>query len=278
MTQINKDDNFQQFKNEGVISFENLFSEEELKDLTYDFEDTKDDFEDTKEKNFSVRLGEKKFEPLREKLLHYLKKKNLYHLFERYFGKDFVCYVAQYTQTKFENNSVTDYQLVNEGAVTAFHHDNIGNRLKFNILLSDIAENENGLDYALKSHFPSNIDKFLVKFLNLFGLFKNFEKELLRYLKRKYIDRKKYNFCEEKKIYKKYKVKKIFGKRGLSYIFDTNGFHRRAIPDKGLIGERKLLTYYFLSKKKFDYFLKDNYSQRFNQSNIADKDKINNKF
>jgi len=254
----------QQFKNNGLISFENLFTEEELKNLA-------SDFSGIKQENFSVRWGDKSFEPLKEKLLNYLKKKNIYNLFEEYFGKDFVCYVAQYTQIKFENNSISDEELVNKGAETAFHHDNIGNRLKFNILLTDINEDANGLDYALNSQYPSKLDKTLVKILNFFGLFKNYEKDLLRNLKRKYIDRKKNNFCEENKILKKYKVIKMYGKRGFSYIFDTNGFHRRAIPKKNLEGERKLLTYYFLSKKKFDFFIKEAYLKRLGKSDNVQK-------
>ena len=130
------------------------------------------------------------------------------------------------------------------------------------------------MDYAVKSHFPSSLDKFIVKLFNLFGYFKNFEREFLRYIKRKFIDRKIYNFIEEEKIYKKNIVKNIYGKRGLSYIFDTNGFHRRSIPNKNLIGERKLLTYYFLSRKKFDYFLSDSYKKN-NNSNHIDKNQIN---
>ena len=267
MTKSNNDDLFQQFYSEGVISFENLFTEEELKDLS-------SDFEGVKKENFSVRLGEENFEYLSSKLSNYLKKKKIYHFFEKYFGEECICYVAQYTQIKFENNLISDQKLTDEGSETAFHHDNIGNRLKFNILLSDINKNANGLDYAVKSNFPSSLDKFIVKLFNLFGYFKYFEREFLRYIKRKFIDRKIYNFIEEEKIYKKYLVKNIHGKRGLSYIFDTNGFHRRSIPDKNLKGERKLLTYYFLSKKKFDYYLSDTYKKKYTNSNQIDKNQI----
>ena len=49
MTKSNNDDLFQQFYSDGVISFENLFTEEELKDLS-------SDFEGVKKENFSVRL------------------------------------------------------------------------------------------------------------------------------------------------------------------------------------------------------------------------------
>tara|TARA_B100000989_G_scaffold92355_1_gene66814 strand:+ start:809 stop:1624 length:816 start_codon:yes stop_codon:yes gene_type:complete len=267
MSKSNNDDLFKQFYNEGVISFENLFTEEELKDLS-------SDFEGIKKENFSVKFGEENFEYLSSKLLNYLKKKNIYHFFEKYFGEKCVCCVAQYTQKKFENNLFSDQKLTDEGSETAFHHDNAGHRLKFNILLNDIDKNANGLDYAVKSNFPSRIDKFIVKLLNLFGYFKNFEREFLRYIKRKFIDRKIYNFIEEEKIYKKYVVKNIYGKRGLAYIFDTNGFHRRSIPDKNLIGERKLLTYFFISKKKFDYLSFQENKRKYNNSNHTDKNQI----
>lgn len=262
---MNNLDLYNQIKNDGVLSLQNIFSDEEIKNLA-------SDFVDVKEENFRFRWGEKDFEPVKDKLLNYLQKKNILNVFEKYLGKDFICYTVQYTQVKFENNSISDKQLVDKGDVTAFHHDNIGNRLKLNILLTDINENSNGLEYALSSHFPTKLDRILVKFLNYFGLFKNYEKELLRSLKRKYIDRKKYNFSEEKQIFNNYKVKKIYGKRGFTYIFDTNGFHRRAIPKESLKGERKLITYFFLSKKKFYSFVKESYLKRLNKLNNIQKD------
>ena len=195
MTKSNNDDLFQQFYSDGVISFENLFTEEELKDLS-------SDFEGVKKENFSVRLGEENFEYLSSKLLNYLKKKNIHYFFEKYFGEECVCYVAQYTQIKFENNLISDQKLTDEGSETAFHHDNIGNRLKFNILLNDIDKNGNGLDYAVKSHFPSSLDKFIVKLFNLFGYFKNFEREFLRYIKENSLIEKFITLLKRKKFIK----------------------------------------------------------------------------
>ena len=74
MSKSNKDDLFKQFYNEGVISFENLFTEEELKDLS-------SDFEGIKKENFSVKFGEENFEYLSSKLLNYLKKKKYISFF-----------------------------------------------------------------------------------------------------------------------------------------------------------------------------------------------------
>ena len=55
----------------------------------------------------------------------------------------------------------------------------------------------------------------------------------------------------EKDVKKKFEVIKVFGKSGLIYIFDTNGFHRQGSVDyENLIdSQRELITVYFNSNK-----------------------------
>ena len=51
----------------------------------------------------------------------------------------------------------------------------------------------------------------------------------------------------EEKVKNKFKLKRVFGKSGLIYIFDTNGFHRQATVENEIISktERELITIYF---------------------------------
>ena len=60
------------------------------------------------------------------------------------------------------------------------------------------------------------------------------------------------NFMSESKVKKKFKILKVFGKSGLVYIFDTNGFHRQSsvAPSENLDLERDLITIYLDSLKK----------------------------
>ena len=55
----------------------------------------------------------------------------------------------------------------------------------------------------------------------------------------------------EEKVKRKFKLTRVFGKSGLIYIFDTNGFHRQATVENENISnsERELITIYFNQKK-----------------------------
>ena len=143
---------------------------------------------------------------------------------------------------------------INNSGVCAFHNDDCGKQIKINILLSDLAENSNGLDYAIGSHKLSFLDKILIRFFNFFSLFKGWDKHFLTHFINKYYYKIRQNFCYEKKILQKYKIKKIFGKMGKIYIFDTNGFHRQSVikklPDE--LVDRKVLTLYFMNKDKLN--------------------------
>ena len=61
---------------------------------------------------------------------------------------------------------------------------------------------------------------------------------------------KKVNFINENEIKRKYKIVKVYGKSGLIYIFDTNGFHRQASveSENHLNFQRELITIYLNPK------------------------------
>ena len=56
----------------------------------------------------------------------------------------------------------------------------------------------------------------------------------------------------ESKVKKKFDLLKVYGKSGLVYIFDTNGFHRQASVDTGydLNSHRDLISVYLNSNKR----------------------------
>ena len=62
-----------------------------------------------------------------------------------------------------------------------FHNDDSGKQIKINILLSDLKKDSNGLEYAMASHKLSLLDRSIIKFLNIFGFFKNWSKHLINY-------------------------------------------------------------------------------------------------
>ena len=128
-----------------------------------------------------------------------------------------------------------------------FHNDDIGKQIKINFLMVDLSINSNGLEYAIGSHKIGNFDNFILKILNKFNLFKNWNKHFLNYQINKIFGLRP-NFMNENKINKKYKIERIFGKAGLIYIFDTNGFHIQAhVEEKNIeINPRELVTVYLI--------------------------------
>jgi len=117
--------------------------------------------------------------------------------------------------------------------------------------LTDLKKNSNGLEYAISSNKIRLIDRILINFFNIFGFFKGWNKHFINYQINK-IKGRKVNFMSEGIIKKKFKILKVFGKYGLVYIFDTNGFHRQASVTAGenLNLDRDLITIYLDSTKK----------------------------
>ena len=150
-----------------------------------------------------------------------------------------------FTRTKPESKK-KDSEYIESGSVLGFHNDDSGKQIKINILLSDLKKDSNGLEYAMASHKLSLLDRSIIKFLNIFGFFKNWSKHLINYQINK-IRGVRVNFMSEEKVKNKFKLKRVFGKSGLIYIFDTNGFHRQATVENEIISktERELITIYF---------------------------------
>lgn len=117
--------------------------------------------------------------------------------------------------------------------------------------MTDLKKDSNGLEYAILSNKIGFIDKILINFFNIFGFFKDWNKHFINYQKNKIIGRK-VNFMPESIVKKKFKILKVYGKSGLVYIFDTNGFHRQSSVTAGdnLNSDRDLITVYLDTPKK----------------------------
>ena len=130
------------------------------------------------------------------KLYLIFKKDYINDFLVEYLGNDFQCTNILFTRTKPELKK-DDEKYIEQGSVLGFHNDDSGKQIKINILLNDLNEKSNGLEYAISSHKISKLDNFLVTFLKLFGLFKGWNKHFLNYQKNK-IKGQKVNFMSEK--------------------------------------------------------------------------------
>ncbi len=229
----------------GIVTIDDYFSEEDKKNLNSLFGNLKDDM-------IKYRTTQNDIKSLSTQVFDFINKNEIHNLLKNYLQGEPYCTVVHLTNHQVKISEDETSEIKNSG-VCAFHNDNCGKQLKINILLSDLEENSNGLDFAVGSHKLSFLDKILIKFLNIFSLFKGWDKHFLIYFINKYYHKIRQNFCYEKKIFKKYKIKKIFGKMGKIYIFDTNGFHRQSVIKKlpAKLVDRKVLTLYFINKDKF---------------------------
>lgn len=226
----------------GIFINGQLLDEFEKNNLKKDFEG---------KKNYELlKINEEgEIRNISQTLFNFLKKNYINDFLVEYLGNDFQCTNILFTRTKPELKK-EDAQHIREGNVLGFHNDDSGKQIKINILLSDLNEKSNGLEYAASSHKIDTLDRYLIFFFKIFGLFKNWNKHFLNYQKNK-IKGQKVNFMSEKDVKKKFKIIKVFGKSGLIYIFDTNGFHRQAsVSYENLIdSERELITVYLNTKK-----------------------------
>ena len=93
------------------------------------------------------------------------------------------------------------------------------------IVLHDIDENQNCLEYAVQSHKVGILDQYIIKFLIFLGFLKIGTKALSTiFLK---ILGRNPAFLKEKTISKKFKIKQVYAKSGAVFMFDTNGYHRQ---------------------------------------------------
>lgn len=213
-----------------------------------DKDSLKKDFLNKKNKEIFNINEEKEIKKISETLFDFLQRDSIKNFLCEYFENETKCTNILFSRTKLEIKKI-DADQINKGSVFGFHNDDSGKQIKINILLNDLDEKSNGLEYAASSHKIGKLDKFLISFLRIFGLYKNWNKHLINYQKNK-IQGKKVNFMSEKEVKKKFKIIKVHGKSGLIYIFDTNGFHRQGSVDSENLTnfKRELITLYFSKK------------------------------
>lgn len=169
-----------------------------------------------------------------EKIINYcpevidiINNQKITEILKQYLGNDFKILNAYPAISKpLEADANDEKNFTSELNICCYHHDQIGKQLKLIIALDDIDENQNCLEYAIGSHSLRIIDKIIIKFFNLFGFFKGWNKNVIEHIFRKLIG-KHSAFRKETTINKKYNVRQIYAKSGTIYFFDTNGYHRQ---------------------------------------------------
>ena len=226
----------------GIFINDRLLNDSDKKNL-------KKDFEKKKDYEFFQINDDDEIKKISETLFNFLHKDYVNQFLNDYLGNGKKCTHLLFTRTKPESKK-KDSEYIESGSVLGFHNDDSGKQIKINILLSDLKKDSNGLEYAMASHKLSLLDRSIIKFLNIFGLFKNWSKHFINYQINK-IRGFRVNFMSEEKVKSKFKLKRVFGKSGLIYIFDTNGFHRQATVENENISnsERELITIYFSQEK-----------------------------
>lgn len=190
-------------------------------------------------------------------LYNFVKKPTISKFLESYLKDTPVCTTVHFTRSKLVK-SINEKDEIDKGSVLGFHNDDKGKQIKINFLLNNLEKDTNGLDYALKSHKLSLIDNLILLILQSFNLLKRWDRHFLNYLINR-IRKKKVNFLPSSKVFNKYKIKHVYGKKGLVYIFDTNGYHRQSYSaKKNPTHPRELLTLYFIGKKKLYLIKKKN--------------------
>ncbi len=237
-----KDIILNEIKKNGIFISTQLLNDSEKDNLKKDFLDKKN------HQNFKI-YKEEDIKKISDTLFNFLQKDYLKNFLYEYFGNEIKCSNILFTRTKPELKKNDNHE-ISKGSVLGFHNDDSGKQIKINILLNDLDEKSNGLEYALSSHKIKFLDKYLISFFKFFGFYKNWNKHFINYQKNKFLG-KKVNFMSEKDVKKKFKITKVFGKSGLIYIFDTNGFHRQgSVDNENLIdSQRELITVYINSNK-----------------------------
>jgi len=169
-----------------------------------------------------------------EKIINYcpeiidiINNQKITEILKQYLGNDFKILNAYPAISKpLEADANDEKNFTSELNICCYHHDQIGKQLKLIIALDDIDENQNCLEYAIGSHSLRIIDKIIIKFFNLFGFFKGWNKNVIEHIFRKLIG-KHSAFRKETTINKKYNIRQIYAKSGTIYFFDTNGYHRQ---------------------------------------------------
>jgi len=223
---------FEKLKNEGIIILDQIIPKELFVKIKNGFFEHDKFLESCKLKNdekdlLEKRAGYEKIIDYCPEIIELIKLKEIDLILKNYLGQDYkilniyptVSYPIKLDMTK-KNVHESD------ASICIFHHDQIGKQLKLIIVLEDITEDQNCLEYAVGSHKINLIDKIIVKFLNFFGFFKDWNKNIIDHIINKILN-KSFAFIDEKKLRKKYSIKQAISKASSIYLFDTNGYHRQ---------------------------------------------------
>ena len=78
-------------------------------------------------------------------------------------NKEIKCTYILFTRSKPKLRS-NDAEHITGGSVLGFHNSDSGKQIKINILLNDLSEKSNGLEYAVSSHKISLLDNYILSF------------------------------------------------------------------------------------------------------------------
>ena len=226
------------------LTYKGIFVNDQLLNET-DKDNLKKDFEIKKNSETFKINNDLEIRKISKTLFEFLQRDYVKNSIYEYFGTEFKCSTILFTRTKPEIKK-NDSDNIFAGSLLGFHNDDKGKQIKINILLSDLSKDSNGLEYAILSHKISLIDRYIISMFRIFGFFKKWNKHFINYQKNKFQGRR-VNFMTEKEVKKKFDILKVYGKSGLVYIFDTNGFHRQGSVNLESIleEERELITVYF---------------------------------
>ena len=250
--------NTEKLKKDGILIFNQVIPENSLQKLKNGFY-KHDDFLKkhglkSKEKDLiEIRLGYEKILDFCPEILEIINYQEINKILNDYLGNNFKIinvYPTISFPVKLDMNEKNVYE--SDSSICIFHHDQIGKQLKLIIVLEDIEENQNCLEYATRSHKIKLFDRLIVNFLNIFGFYKNWNKNIINHIYRKLIG-KPFQYLEEEKIKKKYSVKQVCAKAGSIYLFNTNGYHRQK-PATELTDFSKSRNTIFLDIVPFESF------------------------
>ena len=98
-----------------------------------------------------------------ETLFNFIQQDTIQNFLREYFANEIKCTNILFSRTTPEMKE-DDSKQIKKGSVFGFHNDDSGKQIKINILLNDLDEKSNGLEYAASSHKINRLDKFLLSF------------------------------------------------------------------------------------------------------------------
>lgn len=225
-------------RNEGVLTINNVIKSDEFTKLKKGYLRYWDEINLSNEKDDleSKRKNLEKIVDFCPEIFNILENADISKTLKDYLGDGFKITGIYGTRSKPQNfipneKDISEIENSNYN-ILLYHHDQDGRQIKLIIPLSEINENQNCLEYAVGSNKMSWLDKIVVKFLNLFGYYKNWRQPIINHLFNLLKKKNNYQFYNENEIKKKYKIKSVIANIGDVYLFDTCGYHRQKIGNE----------------------------------------------